>query len=336
MELERLIHDYAVWHRVQKHSVKTIGRYLWTLGMWLRWLVKVGRSTNIHHITVQDARAFLTAEMERTELRPDHPFNVTQTGTLSDRTIHAYARDIKAFFNWLVSEEYLAKNPMAKLQLPKLEKRKKDVLSVEEIEHLLHATGGASFLGTRLYAIVALLYDSGLRAEEITNLNLGDILWQEYRLRVFGKGRKERFVPFGPTAHRALRRYISFRATFAREAPDPHADALFLTDEGDRLTYNALYLAVRRLGRRAGVPRVHPHLFRHSSAVAYLMNGGDLGSLKDILGHENITTTQVYLDYNATHLSEQHRKASPLARVRDRPSNLQTHRLRKTNKRNDQ
>lgn len=147
--------------------------------------------------------AFLQAEGQRTTLYPDHATGVERTGKLSDRTLHCYAQILRAFFNWLVAEEYLSRNPLKALKPPKLEKRFKEVLSVAEIERLLAELNQRTFLGPRMYAMIALLYDSGLRAGELTNLRLDDVNWGEYQVRVMGKGKKERFVPFSSTTQRA-------------------------------------------------------------------------------------------------------------------------------------
>jgi site-specific recombinase XerD len=225
--------------------------------------------------------------------------------------LHCYARAIRAFFNWLVAEEYLATTPLGRLKPPKLEKRFKEVLSVAEIERLLAILNQRTFLGARMYAMIALLYDSGLRAGELVALDLADIHWNEYQTRVMGKGKKERFVPFSPPTQRALRKYLVLREPFAEQGPD----ALFITTDGTRLTAHAVTLAIKRLGKRAGIPRVHPHLFRHSAAVAYIMNGGDQFGLKRIFGHEQLSTTDGYMDYAQQHLAHQHKQFSPMSKV---------------------
>ena len=111
MELQRLVQDYVVWHEISGHSSKTIRWYCWVLHTFARWLVATGRSANVTHITLADVRAFLHAEMERDTLYPAHPTGVERAGKLSDRTLHGYARALRAFFTWLVNEEYLATQP---------------------------------------------------------------------------------------------------------------------------------------------------------------------------------------------------------------------------------
>lgn len=326
MNLERAINDYIVWHKVSRHSEKTIKWYQWTLGTWHRWLVANGRSTAITGLTIADARDFLEAEGKRATLYCHHPFGVAHPGKLSDRTLHCYARGIRALFRWLVEEEYLTRNPMAKLKPPKLEQRMKEILTAEEIQRMLDACETTTFLGSRLYALVALMYDSGLRAGELVGLDLDDVQWAQYQVKVYGKGKKERLVPFGPAVHKALRRYLALRESFVGEQPQ----AIFITREGQRLTTNALSHMIKRLGQRVGIPRAHPHLFRHSAAVAAVMNGANQFELKRILGHTQLSTTDGYMDYAQQHLAERHRRFSPMAKMSERrlPSKLQKKRRR--------
>jgi site-specific recombinase XerD len=134
-----------------------------------------------------------------------------------------------------------------------------------------------------------------------------------YQVRVLGKGKKERLVPFGLATQRFLRHYLTMRDAVAHDS-----DAFFLNEQGERLTRHAVTSAIKRLGKRAGIPRLHPHLLRHSAAVAYIMNGGDQFGLKRILGHSTLATTDGYMDYAQQHLAQQHKRFSPMAKVNDR------------------
>jgi integrase/recombinase XerD len=218
MHIQQAIDEYVIWHEVSGHSAKTIAWYRWTLSTLDRWLSAHGRSTRITDITLADVRAFLHAETHRATLCPGHVTGVERAGKLSDRTLHCYVRAIRAFFNWLVLEEYLPKSPVTLLKPPKLEQRYKAVLSVSEIERLLSELNQRTFLGSRMYAIIALLYDSGLRAGELATLELNDVQWSDYQLRVMGKGKKERLVPFSPATQKALRKYLAQREPFAHES----------------------------------------------------------------------------------------------------------------------
>lgn len=228
MQYDVALEQYLVWHEVSGHSTKTIEWYRWNLNTFKRWLVENGRSTRIEDISILDVRGFLQAQGKRETLCPNHPTGVERPGKLSDRTLHCHARCIRAFWNWMLSEELIDRNPMAKLKPPKLEKKFKEVLSSIEVERLLAELNQRTFIGARLYAIVAVLYDCGQRAGELALLDLNSVRWTEYHMKVMGKGRKERIVPFSPPTYRALRKYLSLREQFVGDEPD----ALFVTVEG--------------------------------------------------------------------------------------------------------
>lgn len=205
MVLSRMIDEYAVWHEVSGHSKNTIALYRWSLGSFCQWLVANNRPTTINSISVGDARGFLQHEGQRDSNCPPKDNTRSRTTKRSDRSIHIHARSIRAFFNWLVNEEYLDKSPMAKLKPPKLEQKLKEVLSVAEVERLLSQLNPKTFLGSRMYAIIALLYDSGLRAGELCGVDIEHIDWTGYQVRVSGKGKRQRLVPFSAATHKALR-----------------------------------------------------------------------------------------------------------------------------------
>ncbi len=311
MDIAQAVKDYCAWHKVQNHSQKTIDWYTWNLGKFRAWLVDQGRSTAIEDITVTDARAYLQSEAERTTLNPGLPNE--RTGSLSDRTLHCYARVIRAFFIWLTEEEYLTKNPMRKLSPPKLEERQKEILSRADVEQLLGLCNQRTFLGARMYATIAVLYDCGLRRGELVNLNLDDVDQEHYQLRISSKGKskRSRLVPFSPVTLHALRKYLKHRSRFA----DYHMDALFISANGVRIEANPLSQSIKRLGKKAGIPRAHSHLFRHSMAVTSVMNGANQFEIKRILGHKDLSTTDGYMDYAQQHLADQHRRFSPMAQV---------------------
>lgn len=311
MDFMDALHQYAVWHRTSGHSERTVAWYNQKLGVFIRWLQAHERPTSIEAITLADAREFILAEQQRTSTYPDHPNHKERPGALSDRTIDSYARVIKAFWNWLYTEEYISRNVMQKLKRPKLEQRFKAVVGDEDVARLLAQCNQRTFLGARLYAMICMLYDCGLRAGEVVNLNTTDVDMRSYQLRVVrAKGKKARIVPFGQATHKAVRSYLVRRNEYL--ADDPDGDALFVGKYRRRLTQNAVTQLIKKAGRRAGIPHLHPHLLRHSHAVTYLMNGGDQFSLKRTLGHSQLSTTDGYVDYAQAHLQQQHAKYSPM------------------------
>ena len=160
-----------------------------------------------------------------------------------------------------------------------------------------------------MYTITLLLLDTGIRASELLGLKLDDVYLNEDKIKVWGKGSKERIVPLGTTAKKALLRHILSSRT------DSEEDQVFLSANGTPLTYNGLAHMIKRLGEKAGVPRLHAHLFRHTFAVKYLMNGGDLMTLRLILGHTSLEVTQMYMHLAESHVKVQHHKFSPVDRL---------------------
>jgi site-specific recombinase XerD len=156
--------------------------------------------------------------------------------------------------------------------------------------------------------MVLLLLDTGIRASELCTLTLENTFVKEGYIKVSGKGDKERMVAFGATTKKALMRYLT---TFRPQSDDPY---LVLTSQGV-ITYTALNHCIKRIGISVGIPRLHPHLFRHTFAVNYLMNGGDIMSLRLMLGHTDISVTQMYLHLAESHVQIQHAKFSPVDRL---------------------
>ncbi|MDP9314185.1 MAG: tyrosine-type recombinase/integrase [Chloroflexota bacterium] len=187
-----------------------------------------------------------------------------------------------------------------------------DVLSVAEVERLLAHCNQRTFLGARMYALIALMYDSGLRVGEIIGLTVDDIDWKQYHVLVKGKGKKQRLVPFSLTTHKALRKYLIRRNEFLA---DVDCDTFFISKAGNRMTQGALSHVIKRFGVRAGVPRLHPHLLRHSMATQFLMNDGNPSALRRIMGHTSSATTEGYINFVAQHLAEQHQRFSPMSKV---------------------
>ena len=263
-------------------------------------------------VSIDDARRFIAHLQAKETKWEDHPVSKPTAGKLSTSTIHGYIRAMKAFSNWATEEGFVKISPFARLKKPKLPETMIEILSDEEAKRLLDAINPNCYLGARLYAMILLLLDTGIRATELTTLTLENTHLDNDCIKVLGKGNKERIVPFGVTTKKALLRYIH---TFRPEPAEASVKVLFLNDGGLALTSSGLAQAVKRLGVRADIPRLHPHLLRHSFAVKYLIAGGDVMSLKRMLGHTSLTVTQVYLHLADSHIATQHAKFSPVDRM---------------------
>ena len=271
-----------------------------------------GAEATLPELNLHTARAFVASLQEKKVKYDDNPLRPQENQGLSPSTIHGYVRTLKTFGSWLVEEGFSGTNPYKRLKAPKVPQTMIEVLSEGELGQLLKAINPTCFLGSRLYVIVLLLLDTGIRASELCGLTLENTFVNDGYIKVFGKGGKERIVPFGNTTKKALIRYLH---TFRPEPEDDWVGNLVLSTTGRALTTTGLYKAIERLGKRAGVPRVHPHLFRHTFAVRYLMNGGDLMTLKLMLGHSTLEVTQMYLHLAQSHIEVQHHKFSPVDRL---------------------
>lgn len=300
-----LVDYFIATKKTEGLSPKTVSWYEWLLGKFCAWLP----DKRLISLTVQDARDFIASLQARTSRYVNHPRAHEQEGGLSPSTISAYVRTLKVFSGWLYEENYTKTNVLAKLKKPKVPDTIIEPLKPEEIQQIIGCISPNSFLGARLYAVVLLMLDTGLRASEVCTLQLEDVDLPNNELKVMGKGKKERIVPIGQNTKKAIMRYL---ATFRGETDSPF---VFLADDGSPLSYNALRLMIERLAKRSGVERMHPHLLRHTFACSFLMAGGDLMSLKKILGHTSIEITQVYLKLTDQNIKTQHAQYSPMDRL---------------------
>jgi integrase/recombinase XerC/integrase/recombinase XerD len=185
-----------------------------------------------------------------------------------------------------------------------------EILSPVEISRLLSAIDVNGPSGARNHAIVVLFLDTGLRLSELVGLSVEDVRVGESWLKVYGKGGKERIVPFGARTTKVLNRYSSFY-----RPADGISDAFFVNEDGSSLTENAVKQVFKRLQVRAGLPRLHPHLLRHTFATSYLMAGGDVFSLQAILGHTTLEMTRRYVNLASSHVAIQQKRFSPMDRL---------------------
>jgi integrase/recombinase XerC len=228
----------------------------------------------------------------------------------SPRTIQRRLSALRSFCNFLLREKALEANPAVGVQAPKARKRLPETMDVDLMTRLLEFRTDTQ-LGVRDKAIMELFYSSGLRLSELVGLNLGDVDRGDRTVRVLGKGRKTRIVPVGKHALDAIGRWLKERATLAATGEQ----ALFVGARGERLGARAIQKRIAGWARQQGVGRhVHPHLFRHSFATHLLESSQDLRGVQELLGHANISTTQVYTHLDFQHLAKIYDAAHPRAR----------------------
>jgi len=234
------------------------------------------------------------------------------TGNLAAISVQTYVRGLRAFFNWLYREGYTEEHILANLRPPRIPCKIVEVLTDEEVQKILSCLDPNTASGCRDIAILITMLDSGLRLSELTNLKMADSHIDQGFLKIMGKGSKERIVPIGGVAEKALQRYVFH---FRPEPLRVDEDNLFLTLEGKPLSGNAVRLVFTRLAKRSEVKRFHAHLCRHTFATNYLINGGDVFSLQQILGHTSLEMVRRYVTLASSQVRVQHRKFSPMDRM---------------------
>ncbi len=211
---------------------------------------------------------------------------------------------LKSFFNYLIFEDYRDDNPMELIEAPKIGRKLPDTLSVTEIDNLSNAIDLSKPEGERNRAIIETLYGCGLRVSELTNLKISDLFFDEGFIKVTGKGDKQRFVPISPLTQKYIAIYKNEVRNHLNIHPE-HSDTLFLNRRGKQLTRAMIFTIVKRLAEKIGLHKnISPHTFRHSFATHLLENGADLRAIQQMLGHESITTTEIYMHLDRTFLAD--------------------------------
>ena len=240
-----------------------------------------------------------------------------RTSGLAPSSVSRKVSAVKSFHRFLVREAITENHPTAQLSVPKKTARLPEHISIEEAEKLLSQPFPDGPIGLRDRALLEVLYGCGLRASEAVGLNLADVDSGGGFIRVFGKGSKERLVPLGGIASHALEAYVRQGRPYLRTHKSTLIDpsAVFLNARGGRLSRQALFRLVRTYGGRVSL-ELHPHTLRHSFATHLLQGGAGLRELQEMLGHSDISTTQIYTHVDPQHMREEYLSTHPRARMR--------------------
>tara|TARA_R110002012_G_scaffold85005_2_gene212058 strand:+ start:22816 stop:23721 length:906 start_codon:yes stop_codon:yes gene_type:complete len=289
MNWQQAIKDYQNYLKIERGlSQNSISSYV----MDLQKLVHFLEASSIDEKPVEISREIV------------QQFIYAIAKTVSPRTQARVISGLKGFFTYLVFEDYREDNPMDLIETPKIGRKLPDTLSVEEINDLINAIDLSKPEGERNRAILETLYGCGLRVSELINLKLSDLYFEEDFIKVTGKGNKQRFVPIS----RVNQKYINIYWKEVRvhlPIQKEHEDFVFLNRRGKQLTRAMIFTIVKRLAEQIGLKKnISPHTFRHSFATHLLENGADLRAIQQMLGHESITTTEVYMHVNRTHLTQ--------------------------------
>jgi integrase/recombinase XerC len=294
--LDRFVRHLEIERRLSPLTIKNYRRDLDAL---LDWLTRAGVD-GWPDVDSEHIRAFSAACFRR---------------GLSARSIQRRLSAARTFFRYLIRERVVRKNPVTSISAPKSNKRLPGNLDADRMARLL-AIPGSGPLVERDRAMLELLYSSGLRLAELVDLDIGDVDMADATVRVTGKGNKDRIVPVGRQALRALQQWSIARADLA-SAGEP---ALFVSNRGRRISPRSVQARVKHWAKRQGIDaNVYPHLFRHSFATHVLESSHDLRGVQELLGHANISTTQVYTHLDFQHLAQIYDQTHPRARRKNKP-----------------
>ena len=302
--MEKLIEQFLEHLRYERNvSAHTLRNYSSDLEQFTHFLApdrktKLPDVAEIDHLTIREWMASLHSDQKKKS------------------SIARKLAALRTFFQFLVREGVLELNPAKLVSTPKLEKKLPNHLSIEEAIRFIESPDVETELGKRDRAMLELMYATGVRVAELTTLNVADVDFQNQLIRVTGKRRKQRIVPFGDPAGEAIRNYLGVREKFLFNAPVSKRDeaALFLNYQGTRITTRSVGRMVEKYIRIcAGMHNISPHALRHSFATHLLDSGADLRDIQELLGHARLSTTQVYTHVSMEKLIEVYDKAHPKA-----------------------
>jgi len=309
--LSEFIDYYEICNRAEDKSPKTVVWYSANLKSFHNYLKSRHLPDTLDKIDIKILRQYVLYLLKKNKYQ-GHPITPEKAEPVSASTVHGHVRTLRAFFNWLVAEGFIEISPAKNLKPPKVCRKVVSTLSDEEIRAILCVLTPVNSSVARNQTIFMLLLDTGLRMGELMNLKMDDVHMDEGLLKVMGKGKKERIVPMGSNAQRALHRYLF------RYRPKPlhlGINNAFLSVLGKPLTENSIKLIFSRLAKKSGVSRLHAHLCRHTFATRFLINGGDVFTLQQILGHSTLEMVRHYVNLAANHVVIQHNRFSPLDRL---------------------
>ena len=252
----------------------------------------------LHYLTVNEIS--ISPIQISTETIQQFVYHISKE--LNARSQSRVISGLRSFFSYLVFEDYRTDNPLELIESPKISRKLPDTISISEIEKIIEAIDPSTPEGERNRAILETLYGCGLRVSELTELKLSDLFFEEGFIKVTGKGDKQRFVPIAPYTIKYINIYKEEIRNHLKIKPQA-TDILFLNRRGNKLTRAMIFTIIRKLTEKAGISKkVSPHTFRHSFATHLLENGADLRAIQQMLGHESITTTEVYVHVDRSHL----------------------------------
>lgn len=299
--LKRLLKEYEYYLKITKGLAKnTISSYITDLNEYTFFLEKNYYLKDPNLIKKEHIRNFIVRLKRK-----------NNTSSSISRKMSA----VRSFHKYLLLEKMVDENLALGISLPKKKQKLPVVLSIEEIDALITATLGSEPLELRNRAMIELLYGSGLRISELLDLKLSDLHVNVGFINIIGKGNKERIVPLGEEAQHALKRYLESARPILKKIP---GELLFVNKNGSQLSRVGFYKTLKRITVKAGITKdVSPHSLRHSFATHLLENGVDLRVVQELLGHEDISTTQIYTHINKKQLKNVYDEFHPRSKIEE-------------------
>lgn len=330
MDNSTIVQDFISYLKFEKHfSEHTAKCYRADLAQFTLFLAD--HTSDTHHDTTavanpwENPAATSTATQTQTAVDVDAAIIDADVNTIrrymADLGQNHYSKSttarklatLRSFYKFLVKRDRVSSNPVVSIKTPKQEKKLPKFLEYEEVVRLLNTPPTNTCLGARDRAILEVLYSTGMRVSELVSLNMDDVDFLSEVIHIRGKGKKERICPIGSSALQAIQNYIEFRNR--RMANDSNFDSrvLFANKHGQRLSTRSVRRKMDKYLVEAGLdPAISPHTLRHSFATHMLNNGADLRSVQELLGHQSLSTTQVYTHISTSHMNEQYQNAHPM------------------------
>jgi len=294
--------QFVNYLRLEKSlSENTLSSYLFDLDRFINYLKEEQNIENVNEVTDKTIESYVYYLRNKKSKTGDY---------YSIKSINRHISSLKTFFKYLLAEKNIETNPTDIIDSPKTTRKLPDVLTIQEIDKMFMQTNLDDKYELRDRAIMETMYASGLRVSETVNLRINDIFFKEGILRVFGKGSKERIVPIGSSAIRFINQYLeNSRPYFAKSVSE---DFVFLNFRGKYLTRMAIWNIIQKYSKKAGIKKaMHPHILRHSFATHLLEGGADIRIIQEMLGHSDISTTQIYTHIDREYLIEVHKTFHP-------------------------
>ena len=289
MKWQEALNDYTLFLKIERGMSKnTVQNYTLDVQKLMRYLKSNDMSISPLEITSTQIQEFI--------------YEIAKL--INPRSQSRLISGLRSFFDYLIFENYLQINPLEQIEAPKIGRKLPDSLSLSEVNLIVETIDLSDLNGERNRAIIETLYSCGLRVSELTALKISDLFFDEGFIKVTGKGDKQRFVPIGKLTQKYINLYKNQdRAT--KKIDVAFNDTLFLNRRGKQLTRAMIFTIVKKLGKTAKIQKsISPHTFRHSFATHLLENGADLRAIQMMLGHESITTTEIYMHLDKSHLKK--------------------------------